>query len=70
VPGIEADVVVVAARRDEGSFVADPLLQLEAEDPGVEVERPVEVGDFEMDVADVDAGIDRRRRLSHGRAPR
>ena len=68
-PGVEADVVVVAAGRDEGGLVADPLLQLEAEHAAVELERAVEVGHFEVDVADVDAGIDRVRLVSH-RAPR
>ncbi len=58
-------MVVVAAGRDEGGVVADPLLELEAEDAAVEVERAVEVGHFEVDVADVDAGIDRVRVLSH-----
>jgi hypothetical protein len=61
VPGVEADVVVVAAGRNEGRLVAEPLLQLEAEHAAVELERPVEVGDFQVDVADVDTGIDRRR---------
>ena len=52
-------MVVVAAGGDEGRLVAQPLLELEAEHPAVEVERAVEVGDLEVDVADVDAGIDR-----------
>jgi hypothetical protein len=60
-PGVEADVVVVAAGRDERGFGAEALDQLEAEDAAVEVERPLEVGDFQVDVADVDAGIDRAR---------
>jgi hypothetical protein len=33
--------------------------ELEAQDADVEVEDPVEVCDLEMDVADVDAGVDR-----------
>ena len=57
--------MVVAAGGDEGRVVADPLLQLEAEHAAVEVQRPVEVGHFEVDVADVDAGVDR---LSHRRS--
>ncbi len=52
-------MVVVAAGRDEGRVVPDPLLQLEAEHAAVEVERTVDVGHFEVDVADVDAGVDR-----------
>ena len=52
-------MVVVAAGRDEGRLVAEALLQLEAEHAAVEVERAVDVGDLEVDVADVDAGVDR-----------
>ena len=63
--------MVVATGRDEGGVVADPLLQLEAEHAAVEVERPVEVGHFEVDVADVDTRIDRVRRQASARpAPR
>ena len=60
VPGVQADVMVVAAGGDEGRFIAQPLLQLEAEHAAVEVERAVDVRHFEVDVADVDAGVDRR----------
>jgi hypothetical protein len=60
--------MVVATGRDEGGFFAEALLQLEAEHIAVEGQRAVEVGDLEVDVTDVDAGIDR---LSHRRpAPR
>jgi hypothetical protein len=59
-------VVVVAAGRDEGYLLAEALLQLESEHAAVEGEGAIEVGDLEVDVADVDAGIDR---LSHP-APR
>ena len=59
-------MVVVAARRDERSLVADSLLELEAEDAGPELERAIEVRDLEVHVPDVDSGIDR-----HGlRVPR
>ncbi len=51
--------MVVAAGGDEGGVVAPALHQLEAEDAAVEVERAVDVGDLEVDVADVDAGVDR-----------
>jgi hypothetical protein len=52
-------VVVVPARRDEGGLPAEPVLELETEHVAPERERPVEVGDLQVDVADVDAGIDR-----------
>src|SRR6188472_4095685 len=51
--------MVVAAGRDEGRLVAVAVLELEAHDAAPEVQRPVEVGDLQVDVADVDAGIDR-----------
>ncbi len=50
--------MVVATGREEGA----PLrahLHLEAEQAFVERERALEIGDLEMDVPDVDAGIDR-----------
>ena len=62
--------MVVAAGRDEGGVGAVALHQLEAEHAAVEVERAVDVGDLEVDVADVDAGIDRLWRLRRHRAPR
>ena len=52
-------MVVVAAGRDERGLVAHALLQLEAEHAAVEAERALEVGDLQVDVADVDARIDR-----------
>ena len=58
-PGVEPDVVVVAAGGDEGGVGSVALGQLEAEHAAIELERAVDVGDFEVDVADVDAGIDR-----------
>ena len=51
--------MVVAARRDERRLIAELLLQLEAEDAAIEVERALEVGDLQMDMADVDARINR-----------
>jgi hypothetical protein len=52
-------VVVVAAGGDEGGVGAPTLHQLEAEEAAVEVEGAVDVGDLEVDVADVDAWVDR-----------
>ena len=59
-PGVEADVVVVAAGRDERGARAVALHHLEPEHAAIEGEGPLEVGDLEVDVADAHAGIDRR----------
>ena len=49
---------MVAAGRDERGLVAVPLHHVEAEDVAVEGERAVDVGDLQVDVADVDAGVE------------
>ena len=51
--------MVVAAGRDERRLAAEPAGQLEAEHALVERERAVEVGDLEVDVADVGARVER-----------
>jgi hypothetical protein len=58
-PGIEADVVVVATGRDERCGGAVALHELEAEDAAVEVERALELCDFQVHVADRRASVDR-----------
>src|SRR5688572_2387791 len=58
-PGVEADVVVVAACGDEGGLISHARLLLEAEYADVEREGAVDVGDLQVDVADVRAWIDR-----------
>jgi hypothetical protein len=65
-PGVEADVVVVAACGDEGRLLAVALHQAEAEHIAVEGECTVDVRHLEMNVADVDPRVDRARPL--GRA--
>ena len=60
-PRVQADVVVIVARGDEGRVLAHPLLQLEAEHADVEVERALDVRHLQVDVADVGARIDRLR---------
>ena len=57
-PGVEADMVVVAAGRDEGGLGAVFLHQREAEHPAVEGERAIEVGHLQMDMADLRARVD------------
>src|SRR5205085_8528607 len=56
-PGIQADVVVVAARREERGLVAVALGHVEAEHVTVEGERAVDVRDLQVNVADVDARV-------------
>src|SRR5438034_1168604 len=51
--------MVVAASRNERRLVAEALLELEAEDTRPELERTVDVGDLEVNVADVGARVDR-----------
>ena len=60
-PGVEADVVVVASGGQKRRLVAELLLQLEAEHAGVEGDRPVEVGDLEVDMPDPGSGRDGSR---------
>src|SRR5438067_1716134 len=57
-PRVQADVMMVSAGRDEGRVRAVALLELEAENAAVEVERAVDVGDLQVHVADVHARID------------
>ena len=61
-PGVEPDVVVVAAGADERSLLAVARLELEPEHTAPESERALEVGHLQVDVADVDAWIDRHDR--------
>ena len=61
-PGVEADMVVVAAGRDEGRLAAVALHQFEAEHAAIEGEGAVEIGHLQVDVADGDAGPDRSHR--------
>jgi hypothetical protein len=61
---VERDVVVVVARGEEGGVDAGrPAIgdDAEAERVAVEGDRAVEVGHLEVDVADVDPRVDRRR---------
>src|ERR1051326_1070859 len=63
-PGVERDVVVIAAGRDEGGAFA-PRGHLEAEHAAIERERSLDVGDLEMNVSYADAGVDRMGRQLH-----
>ena len=57
-PGVEADMVVIAAGRNERRTGTHPLHHLEAEHAAVEPERAIEIGDLEMDMPDPRAGND------------
>jgi hypothetical protein len=59
-PGVDAEMMVIAAGAEERRLVADAQDEVEPEHVAVEAERPVDVRDFQMDVPDVDARIDRR----------
>ena len=60
--------LMVAAGRDEGRGRAQALGQLEAEHAAIEAERAVEVGDLQMDMADLCSSNDGRI-LRHGASP-
>ena len=68
-PGVEPDVVVVAAGGEECGAVTQALRHLEAEHVAIEADGALEVGDLEVDVTDARAGFDGRPplRLRHAR---
>src|SRR5262245_8659699 len=68
-PGVEADMVVVSASRYEGRLMAVALGQRESKHAAIECERAVEIRDLEVDVPDLDTGINGmwRQRLFQGR---
>src|SRR5258708_29764261 len=57
-PGVQPDVMVISARRDEGRALAEALGQLEAEHAAIESQRPLDLRDLEVYVADANLGID------------
>ena len=66
-PRVHADVVVIAAGREEGGLIAEPHQQVEAEEIAVEADLAIEIADLEVDVPDPGAGRDRR--FAHGYRP-
>jgi len=56
-PGVQADVVVISACRDEGGLITHPLLKLEANHSAPELKRSLDIGDLEVDVTDIDKGV-------------
>ena len=57
-PGIQSDVVVITARRNECRLIAVALHDLEAEHAAVKSQCAVEIGDFQVDMSDAGAGDD------------
>ncbi len=57
-PGIEADMVMIAACRDEGRLVTIGLHQGETQHTAIKVQRTLKVGDLQVDMADFCTGID------------
>ena len=57
-PGVEADVVVIAAGRNERRARTQPLRHLKAEHAAVKRQRAIEIGDLEMNMPDPGAGDD------------
>ena len=53
---------MIAASGKKGRLFTEPLLQLEPEHAAIESKRAVEVGHFQMHMADADARVDRARR--------
>ena len=51
-PGVQADVVVIAAGRNERRAGAQALHQFEAEHAAIKSQRAIEIGDLEMNMPD------------------
>src|SRR5215217_2793436 len=64
-PGIETDVVVIPAYREKGGLVAEAGDELETETASIEVDGPIEISHFEVDVPDMGAGRDGRLWVGH-----
>src|SRR5262249_1436568 len=57
-PGVETDVVGVAAGRYECGARSETLLEFKAKHVAIEAERAIEIGDFQMYMPDPRAGYD------------
>src|SRR5579871_291482 len=62
-PGIEPDMMMIAARGNERRLRTDALHQVETEHAAIKGERAIDVGDLEMDVTDAHSAVDRRAGL-------
>src|SRR5262249_16705995 len=66
-PGVQPNVMVVAPRRDEDRLATVARLFLEAEDVAPEAQRSLDVGNLQVDVANINAGI--YRPVAHADQP-
>ena len=57
-PGVEADVVVIASCRKKRSLAAIALCEFEAKNVAIELDGPFEIANLQMNMADACAGID------------
>ena len=55
-PGVEPDVVVITASRDERCRVSHALHQLEAEDSTIEIQRALEIRHLQVHMTNARAG--------------
>ena len=60
-------MVVIVSRREERGRIPKSHLQLEPQNAAVERERPVDIRDFQMNVAYSSPGIDGRKISDYGR---
>jgi len=63
-PGVQPDVVMVSTGAEEGGGIAHPLRDLESQYTVVERQRTIQIGDLEVNVSNVDAGVDWRAHLA------
>ena len=64
-PGVQAQVMVVAPGREKGRLIPNPGSQVETHQVMIEVDRPVDFGDPQVDVPDLRASGDGG--LGHGK---
>ena len=67
-PGVQSDMVMITSGGDERGLRTVTLNEFEAEHTDIEVECALQVGDFEVDVANADTGIDGRNFCGHRRS--
>jgi phosphoketolase len=67
-PGVQPDVMMIAAGRNKRRTVTHALHQLETEHPAIERQRAIEIGDLEMHMPDPRTGYDGWI-LGHGQSP-
>src|SRR5206468_2922035 len=68
-PGIETDVVVIAAGRNERRTRGQALHQLEPQHTAIKSERAIEIGHLEMNMPDAGSRDDGCRGFGHGWSP-